>query len=105
MIDDFYPICFLLFCIVRCRKFELLIFIKLCIFILGVIRNTRVLNYTESHSYVLSVVAQDCGLNKSKPLLVTVEVKKACSTGWSGNFFGLSNHGEKILVKIDCFHL
>ena len=54
----------------------------------GVISNTRALNYTESHSYVLSVVAQDCGLNKSKPLLVTVEVKQACSTGWSGmNFF------------------
>ena len=29
-------------------------------------------------------MAQDCGLNKSKPLLVTVEVKQACSTGWSG---------------------
>lgn len=51
----------------------------------GVIQNTRVLNYSESHSYVLSVVAEDCGRNKSKPLLVTVEVKQACNTGWTGN--------------------
>ena len=56
------------------------------IYIAGVIRNTRVLNYSESHSYVLSVVAQDCGSNKSKPLLVTVEVKQACNTGWTGKF-------------------
>ena len=54
------------------------------IYIAGVIRNTRVLNYSESHNYVLSVVAQDCGSNKSKPLLVTVEVKQACNTGWTG---------------------
>ena len=53
-------------------------------YFLGVIRNTRVLNYSESHSYVLSIVAEDCGLTKSKPLLVTVEVKQACNTGWTG---------------------
>ena len=28
----------------------------------------------------------DCGQKRSEPLLVTVEVKKACSTGWTGEF-------------------
>ena len=50
----------------------------------GVIRNTVVLNYSVSHSYILSVVAYDCGMRRSEPLLVRVEVKKACNTGWTG---------------------
>jgi len=50
----------------------------------GVIKNTIPLNYSVSHSYILSVVAFDCGQKRSEPLLVTVEVKKACSTGWTG---------------------
>ena len=53
---------------------------------LGVIKNTIPLNYSVSHSYILSVVAFDCGQKRSEPLLVTVEVKKACSTGWTGEF-------------------
>ena len=69
------------------RNVDFVVLLKCKILISGVISNTRALNYTESHSYVLSVVAQDCGLNKSKPLLVTVEVKQACSTGWSGMVF------------------
>ena len=55
-------------------------------FTLGVIKNTIPLNYSVSHSYILSVVAFDCGQKRSEPLLVTVEVKKACSTGWTGEF-------------------
>lgn len=51
---------------------------------LGVIRNTAPLNYSVSHNYILSVVAFDCGHKRSEPLLVTIEVKKACSTGWTG---------------------
>ena len=31
-------------------------------------------------------MAFDCGQKRSEPLLVTVEVKKACSTGWTGEF-------------------
>jgi len=30
------------------------------------------------------VAAFDCGQKRSEPLLVTIEVKKACSTGWTG---------------------
>jgi uncharacterized membrane protein YqhA len=52
----------------------------------GVIRNTVVLNYSISHSYILSVVAYDCGMRRSEPLLVTVEVRQACNTGWTGTF-------------------
>ncbi len=50
---------------------------------LGVLRNTRPLNYSESHSYVLSIVAEDCGEMKSSPVLVIVEVRPPCHTGWS----------------------
>ena len=53
----------------------------------GTIRNTVPLNYSVSHSYILSVVASDCGGKKSEPLLVTVEVKQACNTGWNGKPF------------------
>lgn len=50
----------------------------------GIIKNTVPLNFSQSHNYILTVVAFDCGHKKSEPLLVTVEVKKACSTGWTG---------------------
>ena len=66
----------------------------------GVIRNTVVLNYSISHSYILSVVAFDCGMRRSEPLLVTVEVRQACNTGWTGEFqkawaFKKFAHNEK----------
>ena len=51
----------------------------------GNVRNTRPLNYSESHSYVLSVSAFDCSMKKSlKPLLVIVEVTQPCKSGWTG---------------------
>ncbi|KAF8362054.1 casy-1, partial [Pristionchus pacificus] len=50
----------------------------------GVIRNTAPLNASAAHSYILTVVAQDCGMRKSKSALVTVNVKKACIEGVSG---------------------
>ena len=53
----------------------------------GIIKNTVPLNFSQSHNYILTVVAFDCGHKKSEPLLVTVEVKKACSTGWTGKLF------------------
>jgi hypothetical protein len=64
----------------------------------GVIRNTVVLNYSVSHSYILSVVAYDCGMRRSEPLLVTVEVRQACNTGWTGKLGRLmpKQIGEKI---------
>lgn len=59
----------------------------------GVLRNTEPLNYTSSHSHVLSVVATDCGGKKSAPVLVIVEVGREqcsdcfrCNGGREGHF-------------------
>ncbi len=51
----------------------------------GVLKPVRPLNYSESHSYVLSVVAEDCQGLKSAPMLIVVEVQRPCNTGWTGN--------------------
>ncbi|GMT13769.1 hypothetical protein PFISCL1PPCAC_5066, partial [Pristionchus fissidentatus] len=50
----------------------------------GVIHNTAPLNASTAHSYILTVIAQDCGMRKSKSALVTVNVKQACVEGVSG---------------------
>ena len=58
--------------------------LQICGLISGILRNTRPLNYTESHSYVLTVAAVGCGLGlRSQPLLVIVEVVPPCRTGWN----------------------
>lgn len=41
-------------------------------------RNTEPLNYTQAKSYILTVVAHDCGMRQSKSTLVTVNVREAC---------------------------
>uniref|UniRef100_A0A914X2J0 Cadherin domain-containing protein n=1 Tax=Plectus sambesii TaxID=2011161 RepID=A0A914X2J0_9BILA len=50
----------------------------------GVLRNTQPLNYTRAHSHILSIVANDCGMRKSKSTLVTVNVREACVAGVRG---------------------
>ncbi|VDK86923.1 unnamed protein product, partial [Onchocerca ochengi] len=47
----------------------------------GVLRNTRPLNYTQAKSYILTVVAHDCGMRQSKSALVTINVHEACVDG------------------------
>ncbi|KRX66622.1 Calsyntenin-2, partial [Trichinella sp. T9] len=47
----------------------------------GILRNVVPLNYSNAHTYVLSVVAYDCGMRQSEPLLVTVKVNPVCSRG------------------------
>ncbi len=43
------------------------------------------LNYSSSHSYVLSVLATDCsGKTSTSPLLVVVEVRQRCGREWNG---------------------
>ncbi|CAJ0576420.1 unnamed protein product, partial [Mesorhabditis spiculigera] len=49
----------------------------------GVLRNTRPLNYTQAKSYILTVVAHDCGMKRSKSALITINVKEACVEGVS----------------------
>lgn len=48
------------------------------------IRNTEVLDYEKAHNHILSVVAYDCGMMQSAPVLVTVKVNKPCRAGWKG---------------------
>ncbi|XP_061380159.1 calsyntenin-1 [Danaus plexippus] len=50
----------------------------------GVIRNTEPLEYDKSHNHILSVVAYDCGMMPSAPVLVTIKVNKPCRAGWKG---------------------
>ncbi|KAJ2954976.1 hypothetical protein O0L34_g3319 [Tuta absoluta] len=50
----------------------------------GVIRNTEPLDYEKAHNYILSVVAYDCGMMQSAPVMVTVKVNKPCRAGWKG---------------------
>ena len=50
----------------------------------GVIKNTEPLDYDKSHNHILSVVAYDCGMKRSPPVLVTIKVSRVCSLGWKG---------------------
>ncbi|VDK67035.1 unnamed protein product [Litomosoides sigmodontis] len=50
----------------------------------GVLRNIRPLNYTQAKSYILTVVAHDCGMRQSKSTLVTINVHEACVDGVHG---------------------
>ncbi|KAM3959932.1 LOW QUALITY PROTEIN: calsyntenin 1 [Aphomia sociella] len=50
----------------------------------GVIRNTEALDYEKSHNHILSVVAYDCGMMQSSPVMVTIKVNKPCRPGWKG---------------------
>ncbi|EGT48329.1 CBN-CASY-1 protein [Caenorhabditis brenneri] len=47
----------------------------------GVLRTTQPLNFTQSKSYILTVVAIDCAMRKSKSSLVTVHVDEKCVQG------------------------
>ncbi|KAK0394988.1 hypothetical protein QR680_001047 [Steinernema hermaphroditum] len=60
----------------------------------GVLRNTRALNYTDTHSYILTILAHDCGMKKSKSTLVTVNVRPKCAND-------LVNIGENIELSGD----
>ncbi|XP_071439640.1 calsyntenin-1 [Hetaerina americana] len=50
----------------------------------GVIRNTEPLDYERSHNHILSVVAYDCGMKESLPIMVTIKVNRVCKLGWKG---------------------
>ncbi|KAG8233612.1 hypothetical protein J437_LFUL001023 [Ladona fulva] len=49
-----------------------------------VIRNTEPLDYERSHNHILSVVAYDCGMRQSLPIMVTIKVNRVCKLGWKG---------------------
>ncbi|KAK7573926.1 hypothetical protein V9T40_011117 [Parthenolecanium corni] len=50
----------------------------------GSIRNIEPLDYERSHNYILSVVAYDCGMKQSTPVMVTIKVNRICKLGWKG---------------------
>ncbi|CAH0386209.1 unnamed protein product [Bemisia tabaci] len=50
----------------------------------GIIRNTDPLDYEKSHNHILSVVAYDCGMKQSAPIMVTIKVNRICKLGWKG---------------------
>lgn len=62
----------------------------------GVIRNTEPLDFEKSHNHILSVVAYDCGMKQSVPVMVTIKVNRVCRLGWNGK-----KAGYKILSKFN----
>lgn len=57
----------------------------------GSIRNTEPLDYDRSHNYILSVVAYDCGMKQSAPVMVTIKLNRICKLGWKGGFISILN--------------
>lgn len=66
--------------------------INLIFFFLGSIRNTEPLDYDRSHNYILSVVAYDCGMKESSPVMVTIKVNRICKLGWKGVYLLISTN-------------
>lgn len=47
----------------------------------GVLSTIRAVNLTQSDSHILTIVAHDCGMLRSKSTLVTVHVRPKCIDG------------------------
>lgn len=67
---------------------------------LGSIRNTEPLDYDHSHNYILSVVAYDCGMKQSAPVMVTIKVNRICKLGWKSVYTILINTKLFFLIYI-----
>ncbi|CAD5210317.1 unnamed protein product [Bursaphelenchus okinawaensis] len=50
----------------------------------GVISNVKPLNRSDSESHILTIVAYDCGMQRSKSALVTINVRRPCQEGLRG---------------------
>ena len=50
----------------------------------GVVSNTEPLDFEKSHNHILSVVAYDCGMKRSQPIMLNVKVNRVCHLGWKG---------------------
>lgn len=48
----------------------------------GNVKNTRALYYKDMHSYIIQVVAKDCGGKQSTPISINIKVKEVCQNGW-----------------------
>lgn len=50
----------------------------------GSIRNTEPLSHRASHNHILSVVAYDCAMKQSAPVMVTIRVRRICEARITG---------------------
>uniref|UniRef100_A0A1B0C0A2 Cadherin domain-containing protein n=1 Tax=Glossina palpalis gambiensis TaxID=67801 RepID=A0A1B0C0A2_9MUSC len=50
----------------------------------GSIKNTEPLSHKISHNYILSVVAFDCAMKQSKPIMVSIKVRRMCEARFLG---------------------
>lgn len=50
----------------------------------GSIRNTEPLSHKISHNHILSVVAYDCAMKQSAPVMVTIRVRRICEARITG---------------------
>nr|XP_042905858.1 calsyntenin-1 [Parasteatoda tepidariorum] len=48
------------------------------------IKNTEPLSWEEAPNHILTVVAYDCGMKRSKPATVNIKVNRVCRIGWKG---------------------
>lgn len=61
-------------------------------FLPGRIKNTEPLSWENAPNHILTVVAYDCGMKRSKPATVNIKVNRVCRIGWKGkkkNMFSL----------------
>ena len=65
---------------------------------IGVIRSIEPLDYEKNHNHILQVVAFDCGMKRSEPVLVSVKVNRVCRLGWTG-----AVHSNSLLSTV-CQH-
>lgn len=50
----------------------------------GSIRNTEPLSHKASHNHILSIVAYDCAMKQSAPVMVNIRVRRICEAKISG---------------------
>lgn len=50
----------------------------------GSIRNTEPLNHNKSHNHILQVIAYDCAMKPSAPVMVNIKVRRICEAKISG---------------------
>ncbi|XP_017853681.1 calsyntenin-1 isoform X2 [Drosophila busckii] len=50
----------------------------------GSIKNTEPLSHKVSHNHILSVVAYDCAMMESAPIMVTIKVRRVCEAKFLG---------------------
>lgn len=50
----------------------------------GSIRNTEPLSHKASHNHILSIVAYDCSMKQSAPVMVNIRVRRVCEAHVAG---------------------